>query len=166
MATTQDNISAAPYAMQRLLEAAPVKLAVALGVIIGGWLTTPGVMQVAVWMLIADWVTGFAKGYVVHQHLKSAPMVRGAVKSLVYAGLLGCGWLMTHGGPIPELAGQAIALYVITTEAISNLENLQAIADRFGVEAPALRGALRILRIKAAELAPDTEKEEAHAPNP
>ncbi|MNX96327.1 hypothetical protein D3C86_1286390 [compost metagenome] len=76
---------------------------------------------------------------------------------------------MTHAGPIADLAAQLVAVYVLTTEAISNLENLQAIADRYGVEVPALRGVLRMLRIRAEEIAPkepDTTKEESHATQP
>lgn len=161
MATTQDILSAAPHALGRLLEAAPLKLAAALAVVVWGWITTPGAYQAAVLMLLADWCTGMAKGYLVHQHLRSDAMVRGAVKTLIYAGLLGCAWTMTHGGPIPDLVGQAIALYVILTEAISNLENLDAIADRYSVDLPALRGALRILRVRAEEVAP---KGDSHAP--
>lgn len=160
MATTEDILSAAPHAVARLFEAAPAKLLTSGAIALLGWLTTPGAYQAAILMLLADWATGCAKGYLVDQRLRSDAMVRGAVKSLVYAGLLGCAWLMTHGGPIPDLMGQAIAIYVLTTEAISNLENLDAIAHRHGVQLPALRGALRILRVKADEIAP--EKEETH----
>lgn len=167
MATTQDILSAAPYALERLLEAAPVKLALALLVVVGGWLATPGAYQAAVWMLLADWVTGFSKAWSTRQTIKSDAMVRGGVKSLLYCGLLGCAWLMTSAGPIPDMAGQAIALYVLTTEAISNLENLDAIATYHGVEVPALTQALLILRMRqAAQLdtvTPATEKETDHA---
>lgn len=148
MATTQDILSAAPYAMGRLLESAPTKLLLAIAISIGGWLTTPGAYQAAVWMLLADWITGMSKGWCIDRHLKSAPMVRGGVKSLLYLGLLGCAYLMTHGGPIPDMAGQAIALYVLTTEAISNLENLDAIATHFKVDVPALKVALQVLRVR------------------
>lgn len=158
MATTQDILSAAPHAVARLLEAAPSKILIAVAVAAWGWITTPGAYQAAILMLIADWVTGMTKGYLVHNHLRSDAMVRGAVKSLIYAGLLGSAWTMTHGGPIPDLVGQAIAFYVLTTEAISNLENLDAIAQRYDVELPALRGALRILKVKASEISPETQK--------
>jgi phage-related holin len=168
MATTQDILSAAPHALGRLAEAAPTKLLIASGAVAIGWLTTPGAYQVAVWMLILDWITGFAKGLLVERHLRSGAMVRGAVKSTLYLVMLGCGWMMTQAGPIADLAAQALAFYVITTEAISNLENLQAIGDRYGVEAPALRGVLRMLRIRAEEIAPEepTTKEETHADQP
>jgi hypothetical protein len=164
MATTHDIISAAPHAVARLLEAAPAKLMASGGIAVLGWLTTPGAYQAAILMLLADWGTGMVKGYTTEGRLRSNAMVRGAVKSLVYAGLLGCAWLMTHGGPIPDLMGQAIAIYVLTTEAISNLENLDAIARRHDVQLPALSGALRILRVKADELAP--EKGSDHAAQP
>lgn len=148
MATTQDILSAAPHAIGRLFESAPLKLLLAIAVAIGGWLTTPGAYQAAVWMLLADWITGMSKGWLIDRHLKSAPMVRGGVKSLLYLGLLGCAFLMTHGGPITDMAGQAIALYVLTTEAISNLENLDAIATHYQIDLPALKAALQVLRVR------------------
>lgn len=168
MATTQDILSAAPHAVARLAEAAPAKLLIAAMVVAWGWLTTPGAYQVAVWMLMLDWVTGFAKGLLVERHVRSGAMVRGAVKTTLYLIMLGCGWLMTHAGPIADLAAQALAFYVILTEVISNLENLQAIGHRYGVEVPALRGVLRMLRIRAEEIVPEEpadkpeEKEEPH----
>lgn len=159
MATTEDILSAAPHALGRLLEAAPAKLLIATGAIALGWLTTPGAYQVAVWMLMLDWVTGFAKGLLVERHVRSDAMVRGAVKTTLYLVMLGCGWMMTHAGPIADWAAQAVALYVLLTEAISNLENLDAIGRRYGVEVPALRGVLRMLRIKAEEIAPPEPEE-------
>lgn len=152
MATTRDILDAAPYAMGRLLEAAPVKLGASLLVAAGGWLTSPGLYQAAVWMLLADWVTGFSKAIATGKPIQSDPMVRGGVKSLLYFALLGCAWLMTVAGPISDLAGQGIALYVLMTEAISNLENLEAIARHKRIDMPALTMALDFLKMKRSEI--------------
>lgn len=148
MSTTRDIVGAVPHYFDRLAEAAPLKLAIALVVSLGGWLTSPGLYQAAVWLLMADWLTGTLKANLRHE-VSSDAGVRGAVKSLIYLGLLGCGYLMTAAGPIAEQGGQWIALAILYTESVSNLENLDAIARHFRADVPILRQAIAVLRMRA-----------------
>lgn len=147
MSTTRDIVGAVPHYFDRLTEAAPLKVAIALVVSLGGWLTSPGLYQAAVWLLITDWATGTLKANIKHQ-VNSDAGVRGAVKSLIYLALLGVGYMMTTAGPIAEQGAQWVALAVLYTEGVSNLENMDSIAGHFGADVPILKQAIAILRMK------------------
>lgn len=148
----RDLIAAIFYYLGRLWEGAPVKLAVAALAAFGGWVTTPGMMQAAIWLLGADWITGMLKARVTPPHIwSSAPLVRGGLKSLIYLGLVLVCQALGAGGGIAGEASTLMGLYLVVTEATSNLENLKAIADRYQVEIPALNFAIRILKLKAEQ---------------
>jgi hypothetical protein len=170
--STRSILATIPHVMGQLLDAAPLKIAVALVVTIGGWLTSPGLYQVAVWALILDWVTGTSKAMLLRQ-VHSDAGVRGAIKTTIYLALLGCGYAMTHAGPIASQAGEWVALLILYTEAVSNLENTDSITRRLGYDVPLLRRLIGLLRMRAEEIAPEEpadkptdkpEKEETHAP--
>jgi len=133
----------------RLVEAAPIKIAIALLVSWAGWLSTPGITQAAIWLLIADWVTGLIKSGLQHQ-INSDSGVRGAIKSLIYLSLLAVAGVIASTGGSAAAVGEWIGVAIVLTEAVSNLENLDAIACFFGVEVPVLKRALAVLRMKAA----------------
>ena len=154
MATTEDILSAAPHALARLLEAAPLKLAVATLITVGGWLTSPGLYQLAVWALILDWVTGTSRAMLLRQ-VHSDAGVRGAIKTTIYLVLLGCGYAMAHAGPIAAEAGEWVALLILYTEAVSNLENTDAITRHLGADVPLLRRLIGLLRMRAETIAPE-----------
>lgn len=154
MSTSRDIMGAVPHYLDRLLEAAPLK--VGIGAIVSlaswafGWLVTPGIHQAAVWLLMADWLTGSLKANLRHE-VNSDAGVRGAVKSLIYLALLGVGYTMTSAGPIAEQGAQWVALAVLYTEAVSNLENLDAIATHFRADVPILKQAIAVLRMRVQQ---------------
>lgn len=147
----RDLLFAIAHYLGRLLEAAPLKVAIAAIVTMGGWLTTPGIAQAAIWLLIADWATGVLKAMLLRQ-VHSAAGVRGAVKSLIYLGLLGVCYVLSTANPLAAEAAQWVALAVIYTEAVSNLENLDAIARYFRVDVPLLTRAIAVLRMRAEQI--------------
>jgi hypothetical protein len=160
--SSRDILTTIPHVLERLLEAAPLKLAVAALVTLGGWLTSPGLYQLAVWALILDWVTGTSRAMLMRQ-VHSDAGVRGAIKTTIYLALLGCGYAMTHAGPIAAEAGEWVALLILYTEAVSNLENTDAITRRLGYDVPLLRRLIGLLRMRAEAIAPE-DKEETHVP--
>lgn len=144
---TRDLFAAIVHYSGRLIEAAPAKLAVAALVTVGGWLTSPGLAQVAVWLLIADWITGTIKA-MVRRQVNSDAGVRGAVKSVVYLGVvLGAHAATGAGEPLAMAAGWALVL-VASTEALSNLENIKAITSHYGYELPLLDTLIAVLRMR------------------
>lgn len=150
MSSTRQLFDAAGYAFARLVDSAPLKVAAGM-VAFSGWLTTPGVNQAAVILLIADWATGTFKGWITHQ-MNSDAGVRGAIKSLIYLGLLAVGHQVAAAGPIVAEAAQWAAIAVILTEAISVLENLDAIATSYRVDLPILRQTLSVMRMKQTQI--------------
>lgn len=152
MTSTRDILVAVPHYLDRLTEAAPLKLVLAGSVSLiswaCGWLATPGIHQAAVWLLMADWLTGTIKANL-RREVSSDAGVRGAVKSLIYLALLGVGYLMTSAGSIAEQGAQWVALAILYTESVSNLENLNAIALHYGADVPILRQAIAVLRMRA-----------------
>lgn len=162
MSDTRTLIDASAHYLARLAEAAPLKLAIALAATAAGWLATPGLYQAAVWLLIADWMTGTLKANLKHQ-VSSDAGVRGALKSFIYLALLGCGYLMTAAGPIAAQAGEWVALAILYTEAISNAENAEAIANHFGADVPLLRRVIAVLRMRANQHTAQAGKEDTHA---
>lgn len=146
--STRSIIDSAPHYLGRLLEAAPAKVAIAGAVTLGGWLSSPGIHQAAIWLLIADWVSGTIKANVMHQ-VNSDAGVRGAVKSLIYLGLLGVGAMVAAASPVAGEVAQWVALAIIYTEAVSNLENLDALAKHFKVDVPILTQAIAVMRMRA-----------------
>lgn len=147
---TRDLAAAIAYYTGRLLEAAPLKLAAGAWLAVVGWLTAPGLAQVAVWLLIADWVTGTIKAMVKRQ-VNSDAGVRGAVKTLIYMGVvLAAHKMMGAGEPLASTAGMALFL-MGSTEALSNLENVKAITKHYGIDVPLLDQLIGILRMRVQE---------------
>lgn len=147
---TRDLAAAVAYYTGRLVEAAPLKFAAGAWLAVVGWLTAPGLSQVAVWLLIADWVTGTLKAMVKHQ-VNSDAGVRGAIKTLIYMGVvLAAHNMMGAGEPLASTAGMALFL-MGSTEALSNLENVKAITRHYGIDVPLLDQLIGILRMRVHE---------------
>lgn len=147
---TRDLAAAVAYYTGRLLDAAPLKFAAGAWLAVVGWLTSPGLAQAAAWLLIADWITGMAKAMIQRQ-VNSDAGVRGATKTLIYAGVvLAAHAMMGAGEPLASTAGMALFL-MASTEALSNLENIKAITGHFGIEVPILDRLIAILRMRVQE---------------
>lgn len=147
---TRDLAAAVAYYTGRLLEAAPLKIATGAGLAVIGWLASPGLAQAAVWLLIADWVTGTIKAMVKRQ-VNSDAGVRGAVKTLIYMGVvLAAHAMMGAGEPLASAAGMALFL-MASTEALSNVENVKAVCNHYGIEVPLLDTLIAILRMRIQE---------------
>lgn len=157
MSSLQSITESAGYYLDRLTEAAPCKLAVAALAASAGWLSTPGVAQAAIWLLIADWVTGVLKANIMHR-VNSDSGVRGAVKTLIYLSLLWVGWTIGRSCPSAAQVADWLGMAIIYTEAVSNLENLDAIAAHYQADIPILKRAIGILRMKA-DIDPKKEEE-------
>lgn len=129
------------------------------------WALVPVLYQIAIALLIFDWITGTAKAYLLKTNNSDAGK-KGVVKSAFYLGFL---VLAEQGGRMaaeaakvapPELAWIAIIsawlpVYAFVsvghTETTSSLENFRDIATHFGVTLKPLDGAIALLRINTVE---------------
>jgi len=143
MAGTRDMVEAATRSIERLIDYAPQKLAIA-GPIAGlsavfHWAVTPSFIQCAVLFLVADWLTGTIKGFALRQANSDAG-VRGIIKSLIYLSILGLAINLSLAIPIPIVnsADEFVAIVIIVNEGLSILENYIAIDDHYGLNLPVL----------------------------
>jgi toxin secretion/phage lysis holin len=114
------------------------------GYVLGEWTI---MMQVLLYMAIADYLTGLIAGYK-EKSLASKVGFKGIAKKVVIFVLIGVGYqldqLFGHGSTIQDM----IMFFYIGNELLSLIEN----AGRIGVPVPsALKEAVAILRAKSGE---------------
>lgn len=94
-----------------------------------------------------DFLTGFAYA-VMKREVSSSRLLRGGLKLAIYGNLL----VLGHQFAVSELVGIGVAVsglidgYLMLTEAVSVVENLDRIACHNGIDLPFLRVLLRHLR--------------------
>lgn len=114
------------------------------GYVVGEWTI---MMQVLLYMAIADYLTGLIAGYK-EKKLASKVGFKGIAKKLIIFVLIGVGYqldrLFGHGSTIQDM----IMFFYIGNELLSLVEN----AGRIGVPVPtALKDAVAVLRAKSGE---------------
>lgn len=108
----------------------------------------PALLAILV-LFCMDFLTGFAYA-IMRKNIESKSLVRGAIKLTIYGNLL----IVANMFSQAELIGIGIVIasvidsYIMITEAVSVVENLDKIACLWGVELPWLRTLIKYLRRK------------------
>lgn len=114
------------------------------------WVTGYGFIWGALVTLMADWVSGVVKAWVLGESNGTAA-VRGATKAVVYFAMLLLTIPISHlvdGLMGPDAFVLWAATAIIYGELLSTFENLKAIATAQGVEVPLLEKVITALRMK------------------
>ena len=151
MAELRDIFDGAVHYGERLLTAAPVKVAAAGSVsalaTVGHWAMTPGLIQAALIVLAADWLTGTWKAWALHR-VNSRAGVRGAVKSFIYLSILAYCMHLSASSPLFGWLDEFFSVVLILTEFSSVLENLVELDKRYGWNLRLLRILLKATRLE------------------
>jgi phage-related holin len=97
-------------------------------------------------LYLLDWITGIGAAIASHRRLTSAGGFRGVIKGLIYA----CTIIVAHQldcvNVIMGAFGDFVLALVALTEAHSNLENLDTISRKTGLDIPLIGWLIKLVR--------------------
>lgn len=97
-------------------------------------------------LYLLDWITGIGAAIASHRRLTSAGGFRGVIKGLIYA----CTIIVAHQldcvNVIMGAFGDFVLALVVLTEAHSNLENLDTISRKTGLDIPLIGWLIKLVR--------------------